>query len=1072
MKKPPFKSPVAWLGGRDLLANLKYFVLFAAFKGKLDPRDWMAGRVFPTRAEWAGQRVGWDADAEAGEFWFDYLSDSGDGQAATYNLAYLCLSDLLLEGPDAAGQLAVRLKHAADYRQAAHAAEEAAHAAGQGAHETVETARAAAATTLPRGSFLFFGGDTTYHVADYASLAERFQAPFTWAFRDRRKDVRAAPAALADLEVCRPIFGIPGNHDYYDMIDGFNRQFRAPLTREDEPLTVGGRKMTPQLRLPGFERRQQASYVALRLPFGWWFWGVDSELNELDLRQREYFRRAYRDALTEAERAATTRTLPAKLVVATPEPTTVNRRRAKPEDKTPQALRALGLDNPYLRDGELWDTDAAQREGNGQTCRLDISGDTHHYARYWGPTTTTQASTAAVASSTPPVASGAAAAARGNYASLVSGSGGAAVSPTHTAAGEKDERVEPRVTYPDEAQSRKMVADRIFNPWTVFRGGNVYLFGVIISAVIFLEAWLNRIWLRGAGARAAAAATPQGAGGAAASWPWDWPGLCLLSDQPEGLLSGNYLRLLVFMLLAIGLIGAAGRYAHWLFLRLTKSFDLADRRLRRAIERQRPTGLSAADRWQCWAILALAVINNLVFLYGLGHFYGLRPLLAGNGNNCQLQTFSLPFVIVSAGLAVWSCLYAKRAYAPFETLRKAVGAGFQLRYKDVRRGVAFGEVAELKAAGLTGLRGKVSDLIVTPKTDYLPFWVLFASAAISLAYVLLEFARLTGDELVKAQGVEHIVPRLTGSLLILLTNLLAAAAALGGIFYSAGLFKQAYRIKVTFFSYWPVRAYAIFAVLCVLAGVLFFGGYDMRKVVADILFALVVAGILGGLTYFGWGVGGADVQASDRAALTALGFWHGALQLLVPFLLVWWGNVWTYAAALVLVVVFWLLGTRLGNPWFKRRLRPGGRWVALVLLIAGALALALPWLTSRLPFVSDAHAPVPTLLSSGHEYLALAVGLALAGLFGALFSCAWFGWYLAAGLAFNGHNNEVGSTVRSEQYKQFVRFRLKRERTRDAAGQDVTKETLTVYVIGVDDYARQARDMKLRLVDHFTLQAP
>ena len=42
-----YLKPVAWLGGRDLLANLKYFLLFAAFKGKLDPRDWMTAEVFP-----------------------------------------------------------------------------------------------------------------------------------------------------------------------------------------------------------------------------------------------------------------------------------------------------------------------------------------------------------------------------------------------------------------------------------------------------------------------------------------------------------------------------------------------------------------------------------------------------------------------------------------------------------------------------------------------------------------------------------------------------------------------------------------------------------------------------------------------------------------------------------------------------------------------------------------------------------------------------------------------------------------------------------------------------------------
>jgi hypothetical protein len=40
---------------------------------------------------------------------------------------------------------------------------------------------------LPRGEFLFNGGDTSYHIADYATLANRFQSPFRWAFDDLKR---------------------------------------------------------------------------------------------------------------------------------------------------------------------------------------------------------------------------------------------------------------------------------------------------------------------------------------------------------------------------------------------------------------------------------------------------------------------------------------------------------------------------------------------------------------------------------------------------------------------------------------------------------------------------------------------------------------------------------------------------------------------------------------------------------------------------------------------------------------------------------------------------------------------
>jgi hypothetical protein len=1135
-KPETFKPPVAWLGGRDLLANLNYFLLFAAFKGKLDPRDWMAAEVFPTSevatgaaAEQAAQ-PGWrpedyEQPDKGGEFWFDYVSDSGDGQAATYNLAYLCLSDLCLDvKPGSAADAHGALK-LSDYELRIRFNE---------LLEQDKPGLGPSAEVLRRGAFLFFGGDTTYHVADYASLADRFQGPFIWAFNSRRQDlaeVVAASAAdaaaqavvqeaLTDLnERRRPIFGIPGNHDYYDMLDGFNRQFGAPLTAEDGVLKVEGREMRPQLSLPGFVRCQRASYVALRLPFGWWFWGLDSEVKDLDLRQQAFFRRVYQDAVPENERVPRHRTLPAKLILATPEPTTVNWRRAKRNDKTARAIRQLGLDRPFLRDGVLWNMDAGEQQGNGQTCRLDISGDTHHYARYWGPATPDSAPAAPVSA---------------NYASLVSGSGGAAVSPTHTKAGAEKERVMPRVAYPDAAQSRKMVAERIFDPRTVIRGGNIYLFGLIIAAMILLRAWLQ--WLTGK------SAWPSFSGASITDRLYDLPMVCLASGAQTGLSSGNYLRLIVFLVLAICLIAASGLYAWWLFQRLNKSLDRADPSLMQVIERRGNPGIRPRDRWQCWLIFAGAIIINLVFAGGLLH----KVWQAGN-NDCVLQSISVIFVPAAVALALGSCYYAWWAFRPFKptTDLDDKPLDYKIRLEDVQgqktkdglKRPTLEEVLRTNAAPPDVLRRKVSDLIVTPVMDYLPFGVLFLSAAISLVYVLLEFMQLTKFGVPHAPlNAQHVVPRMTASVLILLTGLLAAAAALCGIFYSAGLFKQAYQIKVTFHSYWPVRAYAAFAVVCVLAGVLFFDGYDMRQVVVDILFVLVVGGVLLGLIYFGWSVGGLDLKLSDRFVLAALGLWHAVVQLLVPFLLVWRGNWLAQTLALLVVPLFASIGRWLSTP--KRGATVAGeRRLWLVWLLYGLLLISLPVFlptaaeqrffhipASLLPHVSfttslaqtlaglwtlvtnaaaglarldlqpavvavvsvwvfctrlltgflswsPATLALPPVVVAGPVFRLLA-GLLLAGLYGALFSCVWFGWYLASALAFNGHNNEVGSTVRSEQYKQFVRFRLKREPIKTGPDAGTMKETLTAYVIGVDDYAKEARALKPRLIDHFTLEVP
>src|SRR5215216_3617238 len=129
--KRRFEAPVGWLLGRQLLRSLKGTLLYTTFGKKLDPRDWMEPRIFPSevRAEALHQwRVQFERkdhperdDQEASktsqvqsdeefwqdkkEFWFDYIADTGDGSRATYNIAYLCLSDLFVQSLDP-GQLA------------------------------------------------------------------------------------------------------------------------------------------------------------------------------------------------------------------------------------------------------------------------------------------------------------------------------------------------------------------------------------------------------------------------------------------------------------------------------------------------------------------------------------------------------------------------------------------------------------------------------------------------------------------------------------------------------------------------------------------------------------------------------------------------------------------------------------------------------------------------------------------------------------------------------------------------------------------------------------------------------
>jgi hypothetical protein len=225
-KPEKFKGPVRWLLGRQLISSLKSIALYAAFQDKLDAKDWMQSET-----------IVFDIDEQTeAEFWFDYSADVGDSQKAAYSIAYLCLSDLythvplaqLAQGPPPENSAGVTTEGAADCR-------------------------------LPRGAFLFIGGDTSYHIADFVTLVQRFQGPFCWAFEDLKQRGKIT-------DTCRPIIGIPGNHDHYDALDGFNRQFRQPLTGEDQAFvlnrgTAQERSYKPQLRLLGLKRCQQASYT-------------------------------------------------------------------------------------------------------------------------------------------------------------------------------------------------------------------------------------------------------------------------------------------------------------------------------------------------------------------------------------------------------------------------------------------------------------------------------------------------------------------------------------------------------------------------------------------------------------------------------------------------------------------------------------------------------------------------------------------------------------------------------------------------------------------------------------------
>lgn len=451
-----FEGPVAWLLGRQLIGSLKGTLLFTAFGNKIDPRDWMEAQAFPEPGTVNGDET---------EFWFDYVADTGDGMKATYSVAYLSAGDLWINPANK-------------------------YDLPQGSIDTdmvtiCETKESSNTEKLPRGQFLMVGGDTTYHLADYPNLANRFQTPFSWATNDRGYD---------DGKNERPLYGIPGNHDYYDLLDGFRRQFRKPIRPDVENPEVP--MLTAQLAITGLRRKQQSSYVALRLPWDWWFWGLDTELGLIDERQRTFFETVYKpkDGTSGPQ-------IPDKLIVATCAPTTVFGKYAGWEDEkaaqtfyqlnlpwhfwTGNSRRKETIEEVYktLQDEMSLDeaktvrdkleqlapkTDGPEVEiGNGQ-CRLDISGDVHLYARYWGPQSRP-------ASENVPASD--------HYASVVSGLGGAFHHPSDTSL----DQISEQALYPNKTRSRIEVAEHLFWPISIWQGGLVWLLGFLVAFTIYFS---------------------------------------------------------------------------------------------------------------------------------------------------------------------------------------------------------------------------------------------------------------------------------------------------------------------------------------------------------------------------------------------------------------------------------------------------------------------------------------------------------------------------------------------------------------------------------------------------------
>jgi hypothetical protein len=315
---PVKKGMAAWYDPGLLAATGIRSIISTTFGHFADKREAIAAAnaIQPTPKDGEFDYSGNDP---GGDFWFDYLADSGDGWNPTYAMARLAAEDALTD-------------------------------AG-----------------LPRGRLLILGGDQVYPTASREEYRDRFIGPFDQAALDDEGNPRWSRERRPHL------YAIPGNHDWYDGLNSFFGLFcRRRIARPGVDLGV-----TRQGKVIGERQTQQTrSYFAIELTHNWWVWGTDCQLEGyIDQPQIDYFQHAAARWMKPGARVILCVADPAWAYVDPKDPD-------KKFESFSYLERLAGLARmPADRDDreEGW---PAAGEPMGHQLKLVLTGDSHHYCRW------------------------------------------------------------------------------------------------------------------------------------------------------------------------------------------------------------------------------------------------------------------------------------------------------------------------------------------------------------------------------------------------------------------------------------------------------------------------------------------------------------------------------------------------------------------------------------------------------------------------------------------------------------------------------------------------------------------
>ena len=123
-----------------------------------------------------------------------------------------------------------------------------------------------------RGRILVMGGDQVYPVPKAVEYENRMLGPYR----------AALPCARGEAP---ELFAIPGTHDWYDGAVNFTSIFCRNRA------------------IGGWRTIQRRSYFAVRLPAGWWLWGIDIQFGAcVDEVQLQYFADVARERVQRGDR--------------------------------------------------------------------------------------------------------------------------------------------------------------------------------------------------------------------------------------------------------------------------------------------------------------------------------------------------------------------------------------------------------------------------------------------------------------------------------------------------------------------------------------------------------------------------------------------------------------------------------------------------------------------------------------------------------------------------------------------------------------------------------------------------